>query len=101
MNKLRKERVKMKENSTEIEVGKVDAGTIARTIVLGLGLLNMILAQLGFVPLDIADSQVYQAVSDIVLIGGAVFAWWKNNPFTKNAKIAQETLKELKAGEDK
>lgn len=101
MNKLRKERVKMKENSTEIEVGKVDAGTIARTIVLGLGLLNMILAQLGFVPLDIADSQVYQAVSDIVVIGGAVFAWWKNNPFTKNAKIAQETLKELKAGEDK
>ena len=91
----------MKENSTEIEVGKVDAGTIARTIVLGLGLLNMILAQLGFVPLDIADSQVYQAVSDIVVIGGAVFAWWKNNPFTKNAKIAQETLKELKAGEDK
>lgn len=101
MNKLRKERVKMKENSTEIEVGKVDAGTIARTIVLGLGLLNMILAQLGFVPLDIADSQVYQAVSDIVVIGGAIFAWWKNNPFTKNAKIAQETLKELKAGEDK
>lgn len=101
MNKLRKERVKMKENSTEIEVGKVDAGTIARTIVLGLGLLNMILAQLGFVPLDIADSQIYQAVSDIVVIGGAVFAWWKNNPFTKNAKIAQETLKELKAGEDK
>lgn len=101
MNKLRKERVKMKENSTEIEVGKVDAGTIARTIVLGLGLLNMILAQLGYVPLDIADSQIYQAVSDIVLIGGAVFAWWKNNPFTKNAKIAQETLKELKAGEDK
>lgn len=99
MNKLRKERVKMKENSTEIEVGKVDAGTIARTIVLGLGLLNMILAQLGFVPLDIADSQVYQAVSDIVVIGGAIFAWWKNNPFTKNAKIAQETLKELKAGE--
>lgn len=101
MNKLRKERVKMKENSTEIEVGKVDAGTIARTIVLGLGLLNMILAQLGYVPLDIADSQIYQAVSDIVVIGGAVFAWWKNNPFTKNAKIAQETLKELKAGEDK
>lgn len=101
MNKLRKERVKMKENSTEIEVGKVDAGTIARTIVLGLGLINMVIAQLGYVPLDIADSQIYQAVSDIVLIGGAVFAWWKNNPFTKNAKIAQETLKELKAGEDK
>lgn len=101
MNKLRKERVKMKENSTEIEVGKVDAGTIARTIVLGLGLINMVIAQLGYVPLDIADSQIYQAVSDIVLIGGAVFAWWKNNPFTKNAKIAQETLKELKGGEDK
>lgn len=101
MNKLRKERVKMKKNSTEIEVGKVDAGTIARTIVLGLGLINMVIAQLGYVPLDIADSQVYQAVSDIVLIGGAVFAWWKNNPFTKNAKIAQETLKELKAGKDK
>lgn len=91
----------MANNETSIEVGKVDAGTIARTIVLGLGLVNMIIAQLGYVPLDIADNQIYQAVSDLVVIGGAIFAWWKNNPFTKNAKIAQEKLKELKAGESK
>lgn len=91
----------MADNKASIEVGKVDAGTIARTIVLGLGLVNMIIAQLGYVPLDIADNQIYQAVSDLVVIGGAIFAWWKNNPFTKNAKIAQEKLKELKAGESK
>ena len=91
----------MTDNKESIEVGKVDAGTIARTIVLGLGLVNMIIAQLGYVPLDIADNQIYQAVSDLVVIGGAIFAWWKNNPFTKNAKIAQEKLKELKAGESK
>ena len=91
----------MADNKESIEVGKVDAGTIARTIVLGLGLVNMIIAQLGYVPLDIADNQIYQAVSDLVVIGGAILAWWKNNPFTKNAKIAQEKLKELKAGESK
>lgn len=91
----------MADNKESIEVGKVDAGTIARTIVLGLGLVNMIIEQLGYVPLDIADNQIYQAVSDLVVIGGAIFAWWKNNPFTKNAKIAQEKLKELKAGESK
>ena len=91
----------MADNKASIEVGKVDAGTNARTIVLGLGLVNMIIAQLGYVPLDIADNQIYQAVSDLVVIGGAIFAWWKNNPFTKNAKIAQEKLKELKAGESK
>ena len=91
----------MADNKASIEVGKVNAGTIARTIVLGLGLVNMIIAQLGYVPLDIADNQIYQAVSDLVVIGGAIFAWWKNNPFTKNAKIAQEKLKELKAGESK
>ena len=99
MNKQKKEVVRLADNKESIEVGKVDAGTIARTIVLGLGLINMIIAQLGYIPLDIADSQIYQAVSDIVVIGGAIFAWWKNNPFTKNAKIAQKTLKELKAGE--
>lgn len=88
----------MADNKESIEVGKVDAGTIARTIVLGLGLVNMIIAQLGYVPLDIADNQIYQAVSDLVVIGGAILAWWKNNPFTKNAKIAQEKLKELKEG---
>lgn len=80
------------------EVGKVDAGTIARTIILALGLINMIIAQLGYVPLDITDSQIYQVVSDVVLIGSAIWAWWKNNPFTKEAKMAQKTLKEMKEG---
>lgn len=76
----------------------INAGTIARTIVLALALLNMLLQTTGHVPIDLAENTIYQAVSDVWLIGSTIWAWWKNNSFTKPAIEADNKLKELKEG---
>lgn len=83
--------------TTEEEVGKVSAGTIARMIITALLLLNMILSALGYQPIDIADETIYNVVSGIALIISSVVSFWKNNSFTKAARKADKIMKEEKA----
>lgn len=78
--------------------GKVD--TIVRTIVLGLALANQVLAVFGKGTLDITEEQIYQMVSVAATIGAAVWAWWKNNSFTKAAMKADQVMKSMKAGRE-
>lgn len=74
----------------------VKADTIARTIVLFLALANQILAIFGKETFPITEDQVYQVVSLVVTIGASVWAWWKNNSFTKKAIEADKVLTQLK-----
>lgn len=73
----------------------ITAGTLARTIVLTLALLNQILAISGRPVLDIAESDIYQVISILFTIGASVVSFWKNNSFTENAIKADEYLKKL------
>lgn len=73
---------------------KVD--TIVRTIVLVIALANQILAIVGKDAFPVTEDQVYQGVTLIATVGAAVWAWWKNNSFTKQAIKADETLTKLK-----
>ena len=75
---------------------KIETGTIARTIVLLLALLNQICAIMGWTPLDISEGTVYQLSSLAVTVVASVWAWWKNNSLTKEAILADQKLKELK-----
>lgn len=75
---------------------KVSINTIVRTIVLIIALANQALAIAGKEAFPVTEDQVYQSVSLIVTIGASVWAWWKNNSFTKNAIIADQYLKQLK-----
>lgn len=85
-------------NTAENEdVGKVSARTIASTIVLALALANQMLAMFGYGTIDIADETIYQVCSGIATIGASVWAWWKNNSFTKAARKADKIMKEEKA----
>ena len=61
---------------------KISAGTVARTLVLVLTLVNMVLTALGKNPLPFSDSEVYTAVSSAAVAAAAIAAWWKNNSFT-------------------
>ena len=70
---------------------KVTAGTIARTAVLAVSLLNVLLNAFGKNPLPFSD-EVYTAVSTVVAVAASLAAWWKNNSFTKAALKADETL---------
>ena len=70
---------------------KVTPDTIARTVCLGLALLNQVLAVLGKEVLPFAEDQVYQFVTLFFTILTAGIAWWKNNSFTR-AAIATDQL---------
>lgn len=79
-------------------MNKVKANTIARTIVLILALINQGLAIAGKETLPFTEDTVYQAVSLIATIVASLWAWWKNNSFTKNAIEADKILAKLKKG---
>ncbi len=78
---------------------KISAGTIARTIVLALALVNQVLVALGISPIEIGDETITTVVSLIFTIVAAVAAWWKNNSFTAKA-IAADQYKRSNTAED-
>ncbi len=74
----------------------ISKGTIIRTGVLLLALLNQVLTLLGYCPLGIADGQIETLVSTLWTIGAAVWGFWKNNSFTKEAIESDKVLQTLK-----
>lgn len=77
----------------------ITSGTLARTIVLGLALVNQILSASGHAVLPIDDAQIETLVSTGWTIGAAVVAWWKNNSFTAAAIAGDKMTKAVKAGD--
>lgn len=80
---------------------KISKETIARTAVLFFALLNQILTMFGKNPLPFSEDQAYLGVATVITVAATVWAWWKNNSFSKNAIKADELLKELNAQDDK
>ena len=76
----------------------ISAGTIARTIILALAIINQVLTVTGHSPLPIEDEAITQLVSAAFTIGAALVAWWKNNSFTTNAIKADQYMKDLNKG---
>lgn len=71
---------------------KVTPATIIRTIVLALALINQTLTAIGKNPLPFAENDVYEFLTLAVTIGAAIWSWWKNNSFTKDAIQADQLL---------
>lgn len=78
---------------------KVKTETIIRTIILIIALVNQILTATGKNPLPFSESELYEGLTAVATVGAAVWAWWKNNSFTKAAINADEYLHELKERE--
>lgn len=70
--------------------------TIARTVVLVLALINQVLVMFGINPLPFSDEGIYEAVTALLTVGASVWAWWKNNSFTKAAQEADKYLEQLR-----
>lgn len=77
-------------------MGKIKPETIIRTIVLILALTNQVLAIYGREAIPITEDEVYQTVTLIVTIGSALWAWWKNNSYTREAIEADQYLEKLR-----
>ena len=61
----------------------ITSGTLARTIILALALINQILSATGHPVLPIEDAQVETLVSTAWTVIAALIAWWKNNSFLR------------------
>nr|DAI03617.1 MAG TPA: holin [Caudoviricetes sp.] len=79
---------------------KISAGTIARTIILLLALINQCLSMAGVSPLPIEDEQVETIITTAWTVIAAIWAWWKNNSFTQAALAGDALKNEIKARED-
>ena len=79
---------------------KISAGTIARTIILLLALINKCLSMAGVSPLPIEDEQVETIITTAWTVIAALIAWWKNNSFTQAALAGDALKNEIKARED-
>ena len=74
---------------------KIKKETIIRTVILALALINQILTSTGNSIIPISDEQITELISLGFTVGASLWAWWKNNSFTKNAIEADKVLKEL------
>ena len=74
---------------------KVSTGTISRTVVLVIALVNQILTMFGWNPLPFSDDEVYVGITTVFTVAAALVNWWKNNSFSRAAIIADDYMKNL------
>ena len=76
---------------------QITSGTIARTVILILALVNQVLTATGHSVINISDENVNTLISTGFTIVSALIAWWKNNSFTQAAIMTDEVMKEDKS----
>ncbi len=90
----------MEENTIEIEgAGEIEAteltvsiATKIRTALFFIAWINQIFAFFGAPTLDLDFGQVYGVVSSFAAFGISIWAWWKNNSYTKPALIGDAVM---------
>lgn len=75
---------------------KISTGTIVRTVVLALALINQLLVMLGYSPLPIDDETINLAITSVWTVAAAIVTWWKNNSFTQAAIAADHMMANMK-----
>ena len=75
---------------------KISKGTIVRTIMIVLVLVNMILQHMGLDVINVDESEVLTFVELLIEIAIIVVGFWKNNSYTENAIKADEFLQGLR-----
>lgn len=74
---------------------KISKGTIVRTAVLLIALINQVLTVSGKNPLPFSETEIYEGVSLMLTTIASIVSWWKNNSFTQKALRADEYKKSL------
>lgn len=76
---------------------KIEPGTIIRTVILALALINQLLTASGHSIINVSDDTITQLISAAATIITSIIAWWKNNSFTQEAIEADKFLDQLRA----
>ena len=75
---------------------KISKGTIVRTIMIVLVLVNMVLQHMGLDVINVDESEVLTFVELLIEIAIIVVGFWKNNSYTEKAIKADEFLQGLR-----
>ena len=78
---------------------KISKGTIVRTVMLVIVIINLVLKQLGHDLINVSESEILSVIEMIIELAVIVVSFWKNNSYTQNAIKADEFLKNLKESE--
>lgn len=87
----------MNESNNSNNKLQITSGTIARTVILILALVNQVLTATGHSVINISDENVNTLISTGFTIVSALIAWWKNNSFTQSAIKADAAMREDKS----
>lgn len=79
---------------------RIRKGTIIRTIILFIALINQFLTIFGNISFPLCSEQMTDFLSFIFTAISSVIAWWENNSFTQEALSADIELRRLKEEED-
>lgn len=69
---------------------------IVRLVVLAITLVNSVLAHYGYSPIPTSEEFIYQTISDVILIGSAAWAAYKNNDVTDAGVKGTAVARKLK-----
>lgn len=75
---------------------KISKGTIVRTIMIVLVIVNVILGHLGYDLINVDENEILEFVEALIEIAIIVVGFWKNNSYTEKAIKADEFLKGLR-----
>ena len=76
----------------------ISPGTIVRTILLAIAIVNQVLSFLGKPLIYINSDQLSELIALVFSIATAVAAWWKNNSFTQAARAGDVVMHSIKEG---
>ena len=71
----------------------MDKGTIIRTVVLGIALLNQFLVSFGMYEIPGTAEEQTLLLTSVFTAASATWAWFKNNYVTAKGKAQKEALK--------
>ncbi|MDX8288826.1 phage holin [Metabacillus indicus] len=80
-------------------MNKFDKGTVLRTVLLFVALINQSLIMLGYPILPIEEGQITGLIDGLYLVGSLIFtvvtsliAWFKNNYVTAKGKAQKKVI---------
>ena len=76
-------------------MNNIKVETLTRTAVLILALLNQILSATGHSPIPVDSEELERLISTGLTVCAAIWAWWENNSFTREAIAADNYLESL------
>ena len=79
---------------------KITKGTIIRTILLVITLINMGLQHFGIDIIKVDEASIASLVECVIQLAIIIVGFWKNNSYTDKAIKADEYLKILKESEE-